>query len=123
MTSVRSSTQPPEDMEPRPTRVAALRARRQVAYLMLLTVVTGLLGTGISIGYTRSTAVRTEHKAREDVQRWCQLLTGLDERYQKLPSPPPGSSDTAVKQYNDSVDFQKKVHDIVQAYDCAKVVK
>lgn len=111
-----------DDMEPQQTRVAALKARRQLAYLMLLTVLTGLLGTGISIGYTRSTAVKTEHKAREDVQRWCTLLIGLDERYQKLPSPPADATPEAKKQYTDAVAFQKQVHDLVDGYDCRRVV-
>lgn len=90
---------------------------------MLLTVVTGLLGTGISIIYTKQTAVTTEHKAREDIQRWCVLLTSLDDRYQKLQPPPPDASETDKKQYADAAAFRGQVHDLVTAYDCAKVVR
>jgi hypothetical protein len=123
MTSVRDSTPHPEDMEPQQTRVAALRARRQIAYLMLLTVLTGLLAAGISICYARSAAEKTEHKAREDIQRWCTLLLNLDDRYQKFESPPAGAAPEAKKQYADAVVFQKQIHDLVEAYDCQRVVR
>lgn len=123
MTSVRDSTPPAPDDRPKlmESRVATLRARRQVAYLMLLTLITGLIGTGVCIWYTNRTAVATEHKAREDVQRWCQLLNSLDQRYQKIVPPPANSSADVKKQYQDALVFKGQIHDLVTGYDCDKV--
>ena len=91
-------------------------------YMMLLSVLTGLIGTAVCIAYTNRTAVHTEQKARQDVQRWCILLNSLDQRYQKIVAPPSTASSEVKKQYADAVEFQRQIHDLVVGYDCKKVV-
>jgi hypothetical protein len=70
---------PPETRMVRRAREHSERLIRQMVVLVAVALFAMLVSVGASIAYMR-------HNASEADQRWCALMVGLDDRYQKLPS-------------------------------------
>lgn len=84
---------------------------RQLLYVAVVTLLTSLVLAGGNILYTN-------HVQHESDQRWCALMAGLDERYQKLQPPPADATEQQRQQYRDAVDFAVKIQRLRRQLGC-----
>ena len=68
--------------------------------IMVLMVIAVFLAVGVNIWYTGVIAHRSENK-------WCQIMTYIDERNQALPEADP-----------DTMEFRRLWHELRQEYRC-----
>lgn len=86
------------------TRDEAVQEARKQRRGRLTERIVYLVGLGLAIVFTVMYVSWTQRTADE---RWCGLMTGLDDRYQKLQSPDP-----------DAQAFARQVHEIRVSLPC-----
>lgn len=105
------------EREPDETRIAyrsrqlLRRQRGEMAILVLVAVFASLASGFSAIAYAK-------HQQSVSDQRWCTLITNLDDRNARLKPPPANATVEQKQQYQESLEFAKQIKDLRDGLGC-----